>query len=92
MLIGPVVLDDRMTGHSYLDFLPSGLAEQLEDVPLATQIAMYFQYGGATSHYTRLVMQQTSDTFFSQCIGRCSTINWPPRSPNLTLLDFCLGG
>ena len=25
-------------------------------------------------------------------IGRGSTINWPPRSPDLTPLDFCLWG
>ena len=25
-------------------------------------------------------------------IGRGGTINWPPRSPDLTPLDFCLWG
>jgi hypothetical protein len=35
MLIGPFILDDRMTGHSYLDFQQNGLTEQLVDVPLA---------------------------------------------------------
>jgi hypothetical protein len=41
MLIGPVILDVHMTGQNYLDFLQNGLLEQLEDVPLATRIAMY---------------------------------------------------
>jgi hypothetical protein len=54
MLIGPVILDDHMTGHSYIYFLQTGLPEQLEDVPLDTRIAMYFQHDGAPSHYTRL--------------------------------------
>jgi hypothetical protein len=54
VLVGPVVSDDSMTGHNYLDFLQSGLPEQLEDVPLAARIAMYFQHDGAPSHYTRL--------------------------------------
>jgi hypothetical protein len=40
MLIGPVILDDRMTGHVYLDFLQNGLPEQPGAVPLATPIAM----------------------------------------------------
>jgi hypothetical protein len=44
MLIGPVTLDDCMTGHNYLDFLQNGLPEQLEDVPLATWIAVYFHH------------------------------------------------
>jgi len=31
-------------------------------------------------------------TFPNSWIGRGSTINWPPRSPDLTPLDFCLWG
>ena len=57
MLIGPIILDDRMTGQNYLDFLQNELPKQLDDVPLATRIAMYFQHDGAPSHYTRHVMQ-----------------------------------
>jgi hypothetical protein len=36
LLIGPVVLEDRLTGQNYLEFLQNELPEQLEDVPLAT--------------------------------------------------------
>jgi hypothetical protein len=43
MLIGPVILDDHMTGQNYLDILQNELPEQLEDVALATRIAIYFQ-------------------------------------------------
>jgi len=57
MLIGPVILDDRMTTQNYLDFLQNDLPKQLDDVPLATRIAMHFQHDGAPSHYTRHVMQ-----------------------------------
>jgi len=63
MLIGPVILDDRMTGQNYLDFLQNELPKQPEDVPLATRIAMYFQHDGAPSCYTRHVMQHLNDTF-----------------------------
>jgi hypothetical protein len=40
LLIGPVILEDRMTGQNYLEFLQNELPEQLEDVPLATWIAV----------------------------------------------------
>jgi hypothetical protein len=50
MLIGPVVLDNRMTGQNYQNFLQNELPEQLEDVPLATRIAMYFHHDGSSSH------------------------------------------
>jgi hypothetical protein len=43
---------------------------------LAALIAMYFQH----------VMQHLNDTFAI----RANTINWLPRFPNLTPLDFCL--
>ena len=40
MLTGPVILDDRMRGQNYLDFLQNELPKQQEGVPLATWIAM----------------------------------------------------
>ena len=33
ILIGPVILDDPMTGQNNLDFLRNELPKQLEDVP-----------------------------------------------------------
>jgi hypothetical protein len=77
-----------MTGENYLEFLQNGLPEQLEDVPLATRIAMYLQHDGAPPHYTRLVMHHPNDAFPNRWISRGSTINWPPRSPALTPLDL----
>ena len=37
-------------------------------------------------------MQHLNDTLPIGWIRRGSTINWPPRSPDLTPLDFCLWG
>ena len=92
MLIGPVILDDRKTGQNYLDFLQNELPKELEDVPLATRIAVYFLHDGAPSHYSLNVMQHLNDTFPNRWIGRGSTANWPPRSPDRTPLHFCLFG
>jgi hypothetical protein len=52
LLIGPVISEDRMTGQNCLELLQNELPEKLEDVPLATRIAMYFQHDGAPPHYT----------------------------------------
>ena len=81
MLTGPVILDDRMTRQNYLDFQQNELPKQLENVPLATLFAMYFQHDAAPSHYTRHVLHYFSDTFPNRWIGRGSIISWPPRSP-----------
>jgi hypothetical protein len=82
----------RWTESVHLDFLQNGLPEQLDDVPLATQIAMYFQCDGAPFHNTWLMLQHLNDTFPNRWIGHGSTITWPPRSPDLSPLDFCLWG
>jgi len=79
-------------GQNYLDFLQNELPKQIEDVPFATRIAMYFQHDAAPSHYTRHVMQHLNYTFSNRWIGRGSTINWPPRSPDLIPLDIYLRG
>jgi hypothetical protein len=81
-----------MTGLNYLELLKNELPEQLEAVPLATRIGIYFQHYGAPPHYTRLVMQHLNDTFLNRWIGRDSTINWPPRYRDLIPLDFFLMG
>jgi hypothetical protein len=70
MLIGPFISDNHMTGHNYLDFQQNGVTEQLVDVPLATQIAVYFQHVGAPSHYAPLVMQHLGDSFPNWWISR----------------------
>jgi hypothetical protein len=75
MLIDPIILDDRMTGHNYLNSLQNGLPEQLEDVPLATWIAVYFQHDITPSHHTRLTMQCLGDTLLNWLIGHGGTIN-----------------
>ena len=84
MLIGPVILDDRMVGHSDLDFLQYGLPVQLEDIPLAARIAMYFRHDGVPTHYTRLVMQHLGD------IPKAVDRTRPPSYPDLIPLDVCL--
>jgi hypothetical protein len=43
----PVILDNPMTGQDYLEFLQNESPEELENIPLATRIAMYFQHDEA---------------------------------------------
>jgi hypothetical protein len=71
LLIGPVISEDRMTGQNHLEF-PQNELPELENVPLATRIAMYSQHDGAPPHYTRLEMQHLNDTFPDRWISRGS--------------------
>jgi hypothetical protein len=74
MFTGPTILDDCITRHNYLDYLQAGSPELLEDIPLATLIAMYLQHDGAPSHCTLLMMQHLTDTFPNQWISCDSSL------------------
>jgi hypothetical protein len=75
LLIGPFILEDRMAGQNYLEFLQNELPGQLDNILLATRIVMYFQQDGSPPHYIQLVMQHLNYTFPNPWIGRGSTIN-----------------
>ena len=54
-LIGPFVLEGRLTGEAYLRFLQEELPRLLEDLPLNKRGRMYFQHDGAPPHSSREV-------------------------------------
>ena len=54
-LIGPLILEGRLTGEAYLRFLQEELPRLLEDVPLNKQGRMYFQHDEAPPHSPREV-------------------------------------
>ena len=49
-LIGPFILETRLTGEAYLRFLQEELPRLLEDVPLNERSRIYFQNDGAFHH------------------------------------------
>ena len=51
---------------------------------------MWFQQDGATCHTARETMAQLRATFGEQFISRFGPVNWPPRSCDLTPLDYFL--
>lgn len=52
---------------------------------------LYYQHDGCPAHYERSVRGHLNAEFPNRWIGRGSpTVEWPPRSPDLTPLDFYL--
>ena len=49
---------------------------------------MYFQHDGAPPHYSRLVREYLRVSFPNRWLGRLGPVAWPPRSPDLTPLDY----
>lgn len=91
-LIGPYILEHRVTGGNYLKFLNNEFIAVLENFPLAKRTEMYFQHDGAPIHFTNEVKQFLDEKFPDKWIGRGGPVEWPPRSPDLTPLDYCLWG
>lgn len=91
-LIGPYFYDGTLTGERYLNFLQNILPDLLEDIPLNERNTMWWQQDGATPHFDHRVRNYLDMIFPERWIGRNGTINWPPRSPDLTPLDFFLWG
>jgi len=91
-LIGPFILEVRLTGEAYLRFLQEELPRLLEDVPLNTRGLKYFQHDEAPPHSSREVRNFLNCRFPVRWIGRGGPYNWPARSPELSPLDYCIWG
>ena len=86
-VIGPFFFAERtVTGTTYQDML------QLYAVPQLPE-GTIFQQDGAPPHFAIPVRNFLDEQFPERWIGRGSSpIAWPPRSPDLTPLDFFLWG
>jgi len=61
-------------------------------MPLGQRRDMIFQHDGAPSHNSVNVRRLLDRVFPEKWIGRGGPQTWPPRSPDLTPLDFFLWG
>jgi hypothetical protein len=88
---GPFVfMEMTIIGIVYLDMLQQFLIPQLVEVDQEGRI--HFQQDGAPSHCLEEVREYLNTRFPGRWIGQAAPIAWPPRSPDLTLLDFFLWG
>ncbi|GFV57045.1 uncharacterized protein TNCV_2931681 [Trichonephila clavipes] len=53
---------------------------------------LWFQQDGAECHTARATIDLLKDTFGDRLISRFRSVNWPPRSCDLTPLDYFLWG
>ncbi|GFW40309.1 uncharacterized protein TNCV_1018671 [Trichonephila clavipes] len=53
---------------------------------------LWFQQDGATCHTARAAIDLLKDTFGDRLISRFGRVNWPPRSCDLTPLEYFLWG
>ncbi|GFW71838.1 uncharacterized protein TNCV_3220141 [Trichonephila clavipes] len=53
---------------------------------------LWFQQDGVACHTARATIDLLKDTFGDRLISRFGPVNWPPRSCDLTPLDYFLWG
>ena len=77
-------METTITGIVYLDMLQEFLIPQLDEDDQEGRI--HFQQDGAPLHYLGEVREYLNTRF------PAAPIAWPPRSPDLTPMDFFLWG
>lgn len=92
-VIGPHYLPDHLNGDNYLEFLQNDLPELLDEVPIMNgERPIVFQNDGCPAHWRLPVREYLDNVFPNSWIGRNGPFPWPPRSPDLTPLDFYVWG
>ena len=89
-IIGPFFIYGTLNADKYKRLLEE---EILPSVLSADgSYPTFFQQDGAPPHYGRGVREYLDQKFPGRWIGRRGPVEWPPRSPDLTPLDFYLWG
>lgn len=91
-VIGPYFFDGNLNGEKFLRFLEQEFLNLLDDVPLDIRNKMWLQLDGAPPHFSRHVRNYLDRKFPNKWIGRGGPYEFPPRSPDLTSMDFFLWG
>lgn len=91
-LIGPHILPDNLTGAVYTEFLENTLPYLLQNVPEELRNTMWFQHDGAPAHFATSARAILNARYPNRWIGRNGSVAWPPRSPDLTPMDFYFWG
>jgi hypothetical protein len=90
-IIGPFFFDANVTSERYLELLKDQFWPKVAQLGL--QADMIFMQDGAPPRWGKSVRCWLNEHFPGRWIGRGSpTIQWPPRSPDLTPCDFFLWG
>lgn len=94
-IIGPFFIDGNLDGPKYVLLLHNDIVPAMRASAARQNIPwkdVYYQQDGAPAHYALLVRTYLDLVFPNRWIGRLGPIPWPPRSPDLTPLDYFLWG
>ncbi|XP_064463674.1 uncharacterized protein LOC135374662 [Ornithodoros turicata] len=92
-MLGPVYYTENLTGQRYVqEILMKTVSDFLDELPLNERSRVWFQHDGAPPHSSSKATDFLRSHFGEKWIGRHGPVPWPPRSPDITPLDFFLWG
>ena len=95
-IIGPYVFNQNVNGRTYLDminqFVVPQLTRQFGQRRNGSIPRLWWMQDGAPAHRSRVVSDRLQDLFPNRVVSLNNAVEWPPRSPDLTPLDFFLWG
>lgn len=83
------IAETTMNGERYKNILTTYVVPRLNQ---RRNQDLLFQQDGAPAHYASIVREYLNKELRGRWIGRGGSIEWPPRSPDLSLNDFWLWG
>lgn len=83
------IYNENLTANLFLSIIRNVILPFLETLPGENY---WFQLDGAPAHSTHDVYMSLTNVFEDRWIGPRGPWRWPPRSPDLTPLDFYLWG
>ena len=94
-LIGPFFFKGNVNSEAYLQMLNDqivrALAERYVLQANGTFLRVWWAQDGAPAHRRKMVMERLQQLFLGRIISLGRDHEWPPRSPDLTPLDFFSG-
>lgn len=90
-VIGPFFFDGNVNGERYREMLEENVIPALSQWPNYKELV--FIQDGAPAHWAKLTRALLDRYFPNRWIGRdAGFISWPPRSPDLSIVDFFVWG
>ena len=91
-IIGPHFFEGNLNAQMYAEFLENHLDGLLHHLPQNVRDRLWWQQDGAPAHTASVVREILNQRFTGRWIGLHGPVVFPPRSPDLTPLDFFLWG
>lgn len=91
-IIGPFFIDGNLNAEKYVALLKDKIIPAIQEIAGQVFNDVWFQQDGAQVHFSLIVRELLNETFPDRWIGRRGALEWPPRSPDLTPLDFFYWG